>query len=329
MNQIPGQPSEEARLRAKAKTKRLKRKLAIFRLSTFFCLILIVALAVWLGISTAKTSQQIRQMQEQLTQTQKNIEEKDQLLQDAKTQNETLVKQKEEAEKKLEEANKQIEGYQNAGIPYKGPKIAYLTFDDGVSKNTEKILEILAKYDVKATFFPNWKEGNEELYKKIADGGHALGNHTASHDWKSVYSSLDGFINEVETLNDKIEAATGTRPTLFRFPGGSNNTIHKNYNKNIISPAIDYLNQKGITYIDWNVDSGDASSQTPLAPEKLTKNVLDTALRQSVILMHDTNAKPTTVEALPAIIEGLKERGYKFDVLSPDSTDSKVQFIKS
>ena len=200
----------------------------------------------------------------------------------------------------------------------------YLSEDDA-----QKILEILAKYDVKATFFPNWKEGNEELYKKIADGGHALGNHTASHDWKSVYSSLDGFINEVETLNDKIEAATGTRPTLFRFPGGSNNTIHRNYNKNIISPAIDYLNQKGITYIDWNVDSGDASSQTPLAPEKLTKNVLDTALRQSVILMHDTNAKPTTVEALPAIIEGLKERGYKFDVLSPDSNDSKVQFVKS
>lgn len=316
------------------KRRRLKKKLAMFRLSTFFCLILAAALAIGLGISVMTTHSKVSHLSEQVEQMQKTMEEKDKLLQDAKTQNEALAQEKaaaeaakQEAENALKEANEIIEGYQSAGKPYKGPKIAYLTFDDGVSSHTEEILEILARYDVKATFFPIWREGKEDVYKKIVDQGHALGNHTATHDWKSIYGSLDGFINEVETLNDKIEAATGKRPNLFRFPGGSNNTIHKNYNSNIIQPAIDWLNEKGITYVDWNADSMDASSTKPLPPSKLTANAIATGgVRQAVILMHDTDAKPTTVEALPAIIEGLKEKGYKFAALTPDV---KVQFIKS
>lgn len=210
-------------------------------------------------------------------------------------------------------------------------KIAYLTFDDGVSKYTNDILDILAKYNVKATFFPNWRSGITDYqakYKRMVDEGHAIGNHTYSHEYKDVYSSLDGFISEVTKLNDKIEDLTGYRPTIFRFPGGSNNTVHKSYNTNIIQPAISALADMGMEYYDWNVDSGDAASSKGASKDTIVKNVLSGATyKKIVILMHDTNTKGTTVQALPEIIEGLIEKGYSFGVLT-DGSAPVVQYVK-
>ncbi|SHK02782.1 Peptidoglycan/xylan/chitin deacetylase, PgdA/CDA1 family [Hathewaya proteolytica DSM 3090] len=200
-------------------------------------------------------------------------------------------------------------------------KIVYLTFDDGPSSNTMKILDILKQNNVKATFFVNGKPELEHLYKAIADGGHTIANHTYSHDYNKIYQSPEAFKADVKKLDDFIERVTGQAPLhLLRFPGGSNNLVGPNRSnrgnmKNIIqSITPEYI------YFDWNVDSTDASTFKQ-SKEKIVSSVLNEAVlyHNSVVLMHDLNPKTTTPEALPEIISGLKEKGYDFDKLTRDS----------
>lgn len=217
-------------------------------------------------------------------------------------------------------------------------KVAYLTFDDGVSSNTLRILDILDRYGIKATFFPNWHSGRDELYRAIVDRGHAIGNHTATHEWSSVYSTPQTFSEEVSSLSQNIYEITGVYPKIFRFPGGSNNTKYRanaaeewkdtdEETFRLIRQDISWLYINGYMYFDWNVDSGDASGHGVPA-QTITDNVLSGAAnkQRAIILMHDTAAKGTTVEALPAIIEGLKAQGFEFGVLTAESGSS--QFIK-
>ncbi len=219
------------------------------------------------------------------------------------------------------ELSRQIASQKQSSSSSDSKKVAYLTFDDGVSKYTNEILDILARYNVKATFFPNWKGNSDEKYKRIYDEGHAIGNHTYSHEYADVYTSRDGFISEVTRLNEKIRQATGYTPVIFRFPGGSNNTVHRNYNKDIMQQAISVLSDLGMQYYDWNVNSGDADSSKGASKETILSNVLArTTMDRAVILMHDTNTKGTTVAALPEIIEGLISKGYSFGtLLDPDA----------
>lgn len=219
------------------------------------------------------------------------------------------------------ELSRQIASQKQSSSSSESKKVAYLTFDDGVSKYTNEILDILARYNVKATFFPNWKGNSDEKYKRIYDEGHAIGNHTYSHEYADVYTSRDGFISEVTRLNEKIRQATGYTPVIFRFPGGSNNTVHRNYNKDIMQQAISVLSDLGMQYYDWNVNSGDADSSKGASKETILSNVLArTTMDRAVILMHDTNTKGTTVAALPEIIEGLISKGYSFGtLLDPDA----------
>ena len=217
-------------------------------------------------------------------------------------------------------------------------KVAYLTFDDGVSSNTLQILDILDRYGIKATFFPNWHSGRDELYKAIVDRGHSIGNHTATHEWSSVYNTPQTFSQEVTSLSENIYEITGVYPKIFRFPGGSNNTKYRanaaeewkdtdEEKFRIIRQDINWLYINGYMYFDWNVDSGDASGHGVPA-QTIIDNVLKGASnkKRAIILMHDTASKDTTVEALPAIIEGLKNQGFEFGVLTPESASS--QFIK-
>ncbi|MBR6822523.1 MAG: polysaccharide deacetylase family protein, partial [Clostridia bacterium] len=229
-----------------------------------------------------------------------------------KQENESLKKELEDLKAEKEKQEQQSTA-----------KIAYLTFDDGVSKNTPELLEVLDRYGVKATFFPNWKPSLKEYYKLIVDKGHALGNHTATHEWGKVYSSLEGFKDEVKTLEDNVYEVTGVRPTLFRFPGGTNNTKNFKYNgrnTELIPNAIEWLTSGGYSYFDWNVDSGDADGKKYTADE-IASHVLSQAKGKqvAVILMHDAFSKHTTIEALPKIIEGLKAQGFTFEVLTKDS----------
>lgn len=202
---------------------------------------------------------------------------------------------------------------------------AYLTFDDGPSENTIAILDILKEYDIKATFFVIGKETDEakEIYKRIVDEGHTLGMHSFSHQYSAIYDSVEAFDADTTKLQDYLEEITGFRPNIYRFPGGSSNLV-----SNIeMSEFIKYLNKKGITYFDWNVASGDATSQN-VDVDTLVNNVLSdvTLFETSVILMHDSAVKVTTVEALPQIIEKLQEMGIEIKPITADVTP--IQHIK-
>lgn len=201
--------------------------------------------------------------------------------------------------------------------------VAYLTFDDGPSDNTLKLLDVLDKYNVKATFFVVYKEGYDDVYREITKRGHVLANHTYSHDYKTIYASPDAFINNILTLDKKLEEITGVPPSkIIRFPGGSNTDFVTKANSALIKTKLAEL---GYTFYDWNVDSTDASTQTQPQDAILTGVLNGTDLVNTAnILMHDTNMKYTTLGAMPQIIEGLKAKGYKFESLDHDSV--KIQF---
>ncbi len=178
----------------------------------------------------------------------------------------------------------------------------YLTFDDGPSIYTDEILDILAQYDVKATFFVVGKEDSayEPMYQRIVDEGHSIGMHSYSHKYSEIYSSLDNFKKDVENIRNFIFDKTGVECSLYRFPGGSSNNI----GKNSIQEYIGYLNEEEIVYYDWNISSQDATGSI-LSVEQLVDNSTSELEHYSnaVILFHDSGDKYTTVQALPQIIE--------------------------
>ena len=183
----------------------------------------------------------------------------------------------------------------------------YLTFDDGPSIYTNNILDILDSYNVKATFFVVGKEETnaEEALQRIVDEGHTLGMHSYSHKYKELYESMDSFTQDFARIRDSIYQATGVESVCYRFPGGSSNTI----SEIDMHDFIDYLDSQGVEYYDWNVSSGDGGSMklsTDTLLENCTKDI-DTR-DTSIILLHDSAEKPTTVEALPDIIENILAR---------------------
>ncbi len=194
-------------------------------------------------------------------------------------------------------------GAEEAGKSEAAHKV-YLTFDDGPSSYTDDILDILDRYEVKATFFVVGKESDsaKELMRDIVDRGHAIGMHSYSHKYAELYESEESFAADFVKIQDYLEEVTGVRSTIYRFPGGSSNTISTDK----IHQYCDYLDSRGVRFFDWNISSGDATSEA-LSVEELVKNsTADVAENKtSVILLHDSADKRTTVEALPIIIENI------------------------
>jgi peptidoglycan-N-acetylglucosamine deacetylase len=216
----------------------------------------------------------------------------------------------------------------------KNKKIAYLTFDDTMSENTVNILDTLKEYDIKATFFPNLNakaqdiEFQKQMLKRMVAEGHVIGNHTASHSYSYVYSSLDNYIEDTEKLNEFIYDAAGVKPNLVRFPGGSNNQVCWRYGgKSLMNQLIAKIKEQGYQYFDWNVSSADSAAET-VPTNIIIRNVLNGSRGQNkvIILMHQSRTKTTSAEALPKIIKGLESSGYSFEGLSKDSFT--VQFTK-
>ena len=202
----------------------------------------------------------------------------------------------------------------------------YLTFDDGPSDNTAAILDTLAKYNVKATFFVVGKtdDQSKEMYQRIVNEGHTLGMHSYSHKYSVVYDSLDAFETDFNQLQSYLYDITGQECRLYRFPGGSSNQV----SNTDMSEFIRFLNEEGVTYFDWNVSSGDATSQAYTADELLNNVLTDVPkYKTSVVLMHDSNTKSTTVEALGPMIEALQGMGAQ--ILPIDENTTLVQHIKA
>ena len=201
----------------------------------------------------------------------------------------------------------------------------YLTFDDGPSANSDRILDILDDYGIKATFFVVGKEDEESkrIYKRIVDEGHTLAMHSYTHKYSYIYSSLDNFKEDLDRIQKLLLDVTGEKCDLYRFPGGSSNQV-----SNVdMAEYIKYVNDEGIRYLDWNVASGDATS-APVTADDLVENVMSDVVKYktSVVLMHDADSKDATVEALPTLIEKLQAEGA---LILPVSDDTEmIQHIK-
>lgn len=204
--------------------------------------------------------------------------------------------------------------------PYDNMIKVYLTFDDGPSANTNNILDVLAEYGVKATFFVNGHEGYENQYIRIVEEGHTIAMHSFSHSYKDVYKDLDSFADDLYKIQSYIMDLTGVNCTFYRFPGGSSNTVCRVSMKD----CIDYLNAKGIRYYDWNVAGNDAVVNGA-SVNTIVNNVIGQIASCEddtiIILLHDSGDKSTTVEALPIIIEKIANMDNV--VLLPITDDTK------
>ena len=189
----------------------------------------------------------------------------------------------------------------------------YLTFDDGPSILTENILMYLRQEGVKATFFvvPEDTEFCKNLLKRIANEGHTIGIHSASHDYEKIYSTPEAFLDDFYTAYSIVYEATGIKADIYRFAGGSIN----DYNEETRDAIIAEMNRRGFQYFDWNVDSNDWQGYNWT---QLYNSVLEDACELStpVILFHDTGARENTVLVIEDIIKALKNKGYIFGSLS-------------
>jgi peptidoglycan/xylan/chitin deacetylase (PgdA/CDA1 family) len=197
-------------------------------------------------------------------------------------------------------------------------KIAFLTFDDGPSPVTERVLGILAKNQIRATFFVigAMVEHYPAMLKKEFTAGHAIANHSFTHQYKKIYKTPWTMVAEIRQTETALEKVLGPtfRTGIFRFPGGfmgKRSVFHGG--KARYARA---LKDCGMEFIDWNVDSGDASPVSYSA-KQLASHVLGQASGQNrvVILMHDAGSKGRSADALPTIIAGLRKRGYVFRTL--------------
>ena len=187
----------------------------------------------------------------------------------------------------------------------------YLTFDDGPSNNTSKILDILKQEDIKATFFlVNFNSSYNPVVKRIYDEGHSIGIHSYTHNYKLIYSSVSAYFDDLNKMNDKIKTITGSDTKLLRFPGGSSNTI-SSFNKGIMSTLVKEVTNAGYHYFDWNVDSSDAWSARN--SNDVYNNVINNLKKgTNIVLMHDLSSNEKTVNVLEKIIKDAKEKGYIF-----------------
>lgn len=196
-------------------------------------------------------------------------------------------------------------------------KVIYLTFDDGPSAYTERLLDVLNAYNVKATFFVT---GNSEKYADMIGEayrrGHTIALHTYSHDY-AIYSSPEDYYEDLEKIQDIVVEQTGKRATIVRFPGGTSNTASEKYSEGIMSYLVEDLEKKGYVYCDWNVSSGDGGGA--FDEETVIRNVTTTlkGIRSAIVLQHDTQS--FSVDAVDDIIEYGRANGYVFLPLVEDS----------
>lgn len=202
-------------------------------------------------------------------------------------------------------------------------KVIYLTFDDGPGWGTARLLDILAKYNVKATFFVvNTKY--VDIIRRSSAEGHTVAVHTATHSFHDVYASEDAYFSDFYRMQGIIRDLTGKEPTILRFPGGSSNTISR-FNKGIMTRLTAMVKEKGYRYFDWNVDSNDAGGAS--SSSEVFRNVIQGIGNKScaVVLQHDI--KGFSIDAVERIINWGLENGYTFLPLSMNSPSCEHRIL--
>lgn len=214
--------------------------------------------------------------------------------------------------------------YSKGGVTYnlKGGKvqgngkIIFLTFDDGPAQYTDQLLSILDKYGIKVTFFvTNCYSSYQYDIKKEYQAGHQVALHTYTHNYGTVYKSTSAYWNDFEKMQSVISKQTGHRVTMFRFPGGSSNTVSRKYCSGVMTSLTRQAGQKGLTYYDWNVDSDDAGKTR--SSDGVFNNISRGVgkNKQSIVLCHDVKAY--TVNAMDRTIKWALQNGYTFRTLQP------------
>lgn len=209
----------------------------------------------------------------------------------------------------------EVQAHEPQADGYTTDKVVYLTFDDGPGKRTPELLEILKKYNVKATFFVV-NTGYASTIKQIHDEGHAIAIHSATHDFKKIYASESAYYDDLNKMQSIIKQYSGQETRLLRFPGGGSNTISR-FNPGIMTTLTKSVKNNGYRYFDWNVDSKDAGGAK--TAEEVFTNVT-TGLegrKSSVVLQHDI--KGFSIEAVESIINWGLANGYCFKPLDMDS----------
>ena len=195
----------------------------------------------------------------------------------------------------------------------------YLTFDDGPKEGTTNvILDILKEEGVEATFFVT-NSGPDYLIKRMYDEGHTVALHTASHNYQTVYSSVDAYYNDLYSVQERVKRITGYESKIIRFPGGSSNTVSRKYSSGIMTTLTQDVVNRGFKYYDWNLSSGDAAGGNPTA-NTIYNNVVNNLRKDRVnmVLMHDI--KTYTRDSLRDIIRYGKNNGYTFEKITMDTT---------
>lgn len=188
-------------------------------------------------------------------------------------------------------------------------KTAYLTFDDGPSKNTEIILDALNQYDAKATFFVLGEraEQNPEILQRIFNEGHSIGNHSYNHDYDEVYGTREDFVGEMVKWEEVVGGIIGSENLmkLMRFPGGSKEDWKYIY-RNIAA-------EMGYKFVDWTALNGDADGK-PFSEQRCMDEIAKYCTDEGdvIILMHDSGKKDITARMMPQILEYLINQGYTF-----------------
>lgn len=207
-------------------------------------------------------------------------------------------------------------------------KEVFLTFDDGPSANTLKVLRILDENKVKATFFVLGRnaEKNPSILKAVYKDGMDIENHSYSHQY-SMYKSVQATLNDFKHGNAVIKSILGIEPYRFiRFPGGSDNTVSKPLTMVAIRNAIV---QSGKEYVDWNSACGDGDSKVKSAVALKNAVISQMSVRNfGVVLFHDSSNKATTVAALPAILSYLKSHSFVFRTFKDLTPTEEKEMIK-
>ena len=273
------------------------RRLKKMIVGTIIAMVVIPVIAsIILGIRVHSLQKEVMGLEEELTATRKQLESSEETGIYTTATVETSSRDIPEAAALVQEPEEDYSMYD---------KRIYPTFDDGPSRNTDKILDILKEYDVKATFFVVGKTDEESVraYQRIVAEGHTLAMHSYSHKYSEIYASKESFEQDLRQLQEYLYQITGVWPRFFRFPGGSSNTV----SKVDMQELIEYLNESGITYFDWNIASGDAISGQ-LGKDTIVNNCIGgiKAKQECMILMHDASDKNSTVEALSLLIEQVR-----------------------